>query len=70
MSLERWAGPEHDVGTSGHLFGLLSSLIRPLSQAELSEIMGEKKVFGRCNALDRSAEEQQDSPNLEKDHDY
>lgn len=56
MSLERWAGPEHDLGTSGHLFGLMSSLTRPLSWAELSEIMEEKKVFGSCNALDRSAE--------------
>lgn len=56
MSLETWAGPEHDLDTSGHLFGLMSSLTRPFSRAELSEIMEEKIVFGSCNALDRSAE--------------
>lgn len=64
MSLERWAELEYDLSMSDHSFGLMSSLIRPLSQAELSEIMEEEKVFGSCNALDRYAEEQQGSPNL------
>lgn len=53
MSLERWAEPEYDLGMSDHSSGLMSSLIRPLSQAELSEIMEEEKVFGSCNALYR-----------------
>lgn len=64
MSLERWAETEYDLGMSDHSFGLMSSLIRPLSQAEISEIMEEEKVFGSYNALDRYVEEQQGSPNL------